>query len=137
MVVAGSGPNYGTAMFAAAKMAEAAGILAAGQDLEEWCHVERYAYPAGMPVAVIAPPGSSHQAAADVAATAGELGRHVIAVTHQGHTDVTRHASTVLPVHGDTREEFTPLLYHVFASYLASFTAHRLGRRPFQAGHVS
>lgn len=38
LVMVGSGPNYGTALFSAAKMAEAAGVFAAGQDLEEWCH---------------------------------------------------------------------------------------------------
>lgn len=36
----GSGPSYGTAQFSAAKMTEGAGVFAAGQDLEEWCHVE-------------------------------------------------------------------------------------------------
>jgi hypothetical protein len=33
----------------------------------------------------------------------------------------------VLPVAGDAREEFSPLLYHVFADYLAL----QLGRFPF------
>ena len=38
MVMVGSGPSYGTALFSAAKVVEAAGILAIGQDLEEWWH---------------------------------------------------------------------------------------------------
>ena len=59
LVMTGSGPSYGTALFAAAKMTETAGVFAAGQDLEEWCHVERLAYPDAMPVFVIAPPGRS------------------------------------------------------------------------------
>ncbi len=38
----------------------------------------------------------------------------------------------VLPVHGEVREEFSPLLYHLFASYVAAHIAARLGRCPFQ-----
>jgi glucosamine--fructose-6-phosphate aminotransferase (isomerizing) len=45
LIMTGSGPSYGTALFAAAKMTETAGVFAAGQDLEEWCHVECLAYP--------------------------------------------------------------------------------------------
>jgi len=60
MVMVGSGPSYGTALFSAAKMIEAAGIFVLGQDVEEWWHVERFAYPIAMPVFVIAPPGRSY-----------------------------------------------------------------------------
>jgi glucosamine--fructose-6-phosphate aminotransferase (isomerizing) len=132
MVMVGSGPSYGTALFSAAKVVEAAGIFAIGQDLEEWWHVERFAYPVDMPVFVIAPPGRSYWRAGDLAATARALGRRVIAVTHKDDTEVTRHAHIVLSVQGDVREEFSPLLYHLFADYVASYIAARLGRSLFQ-----
>ena len=133
MVMVGSGPSYGTALFSAAKVVEAAGILAIGQDLEEWWHVERFAYPVDMPVFVIAPPGRSYWRAGDLAATARGLGRRVIAVTHKDDTEVTRHASVVLPIQGTVREEFSPVLYPLFASYVASYVAARLGRALFQS----
>ena len=85
-----------------------------------------------MPVCVIAPPGRSHWRAGDVAATARGLGRRVIAVTHTDDTEVSRHAHTVLSVQGEVREEFSPLLYHLFASYVAVNVAERLGRCLFQ-----
>jgi glucosamine--fructose-6-phosphate aminotransferase (isomerizing) len=106
--------------------------FAIGQDLEEWWHVERFTYPIDMPVFVIAPPGRSHWRAGDLAATARALGRRVIAVTHKDDTEVTCHAHVVFPVHGEVREEFSPLLYHLFASYMASYVAARLGRALFQ-----
>ena len=53
-------------------------------------------------------------------------------MTHKNDTEVTRHAHTVLPVHGEMREEFSPLLYHLFANYVASYVAARLGRSLFQ-----
>jgi glucosamine--fructose-6-phosphate aminotransferase (isomerizing) len=133
LVMVGSGPSYGTALFSAAKVIEAAGIFALGQDLEEWWHVERFAYPVEMPVFVIAPPGRSHWRAGDLAATARALGRRVIAVTHKDDDEVTRHAHAVVPVQGEVREEFSPLLYHLFASYVASYVATRLGRSLFQS----
>ncbi|WP_028922124.1 SIS domain-containing protein [Pseudonocardia acaciae] len=133
MVMTGSGPSFGTALFAAAKVIEASGVFAAGQDLEEWCHVERFAHPSDMPLFVIAPPGRSLDRAAGLAAQAHELGRRVIAVTHHEDTALTGHTDAVLPVHGRTREEFTPLLYHPFASHVAAHLARRLGRLPFQA----
>jgi glutamine---fructose-6-phosphate transaminase (isomerizing) len=134
VTVAGSGPGYGTAQFAAAKIIEAAGVFAAGQDLEEWSHVERFAYPTDMPLFVLAPPGRSHHRAADLAAQAHTLGRRVIAVTPADDTAVTRHATTVLPVYGTVREEFSPLLYHLFADYTACYLAQHLARTPFQTG---
>ena len=133
LVMAGSGPSYGTALFSAAKMIEAAGIFAMGQDLEEWWHVERFAYPVDMPVFVIAPPGRSYWRAGDLAARARGLGRRVIAVTHKDDTEVSRHAHAVLSVQGEVREEFSPLVYHLFASYVASYVAERLGRSLFQS----
>ena len=133
VVMLGSGPSYGTALYSAAKLVEAAGIFTLGQDLEEWWHVERFAYPLDMPVFVIAPPGRSHWRAQSVAATARGLGRRVIAVTHKDDTEVTRHAHMVLPVQGEVREEFSPLLYPLFASYVAAHVAERLGRCPFQS----
>ena len=132
VVMLGSGPSYGTALYSAAKLVEAAGVFTMGQDLEEWWHVERFAYPVDMPVFVIAPPGRSHWRAQSVAATARGLGRRVIAVTHKDDTEVTRHTHMVLPVQGEVREEFSPLLYHLFASYVAAHVAERLGRSPFQ-----
>lgn len=134
VTVVGSGPAYGTALFAAAKIIEASGVYAAGQDLEEWSHVERFAYPVDTPVVVIAPPGRSLPRAAALAAQANSLGRRVIAVTASDDTAVSRHAHAVLPVHGTVREEFSPLLYHLFADYTACYLAQHLTRSPFQAG---
>jgi glutamine---fructose-6-phosphate transaminase (isomerizing) len=130
LVMTGSGPNFGTALFSAAKMTEAAGVFAAGQDLEEWCHVETNAYPGDMPVFVIAPPGRSHWRAVELAALARRQGRLVVAVTDAADAGVAACASAHLPVHGQVREEFSPLLYHVFAGYLASYLAGRLSRPP-------
>ncbi len=133
-VVAGSGPSYGTACHAAAKLVEAAGVVAGPQDLEEWWHVDRFAHDAQTPLIIVAPPGRSHWRAVQLAASATERGRRVIAVTQDGDAAMARHAWTVLPVAGDICEELSPLLYHVFAASLACHVARQLGRAPFRGG---
>ncbi|MGC9410345.1 SIS domain-containing protein [Streptomyces sp. DZ1-3] len=136
VVMVGSGPALGTAQYGAAKLIEGAGVFARGQDLEEWNHVERFAGPYDMPLFVLAPPGRSHARAVEVAARATELGRRVIAVAHPRDTAVVRHAAAVLPVAAHSREEFSPLLHHLFAGILACRTGQRLGRAPFSTGLV-
>jgi glutamine---fructose-6-phosphate transaminase (isomerizing) len=128
----GSGPTYGTALFSAAKVVEAAGVFAMGQDLEEWWHVERFAYPADMPTFIIAPHGRSHWRAVDLAAHARALGRRLVAITQEGDDELAPHADLTFPVKGEVREEFSPLVYHVPSNYFASFRATELGRMLFQ-----
>jgi glutamine---fructose-6-phosphate transaminase (isomerizing) len=132
VAVLGGGPNLGTALFSAAKLVEALGVAAMAEDLDEWWHVGRRVSPADRPLFVVAPPGRSHARAVQVAAAARRLGRRVIAVVDRQDAAVTRHANAVLPVAGQVREEFSPLLYHLFAGYTAAFVAQRLGRRIFQ-----
>ena len=136
MSVVGGGPSRGTALYAAAKVVETAGLFAAGQDTEEWCHVERFAGPRDIPVVVVAPPGRAHWRAVSMAAQAAALGRQVVAVVDEHDEEVARHAGPVLRVRGSVREEFSPLLYHLFAAPLAGHLALRLGRTPFAAGRV-
>ncbi|MGI5292689.1 SIS domain-containing protein [Nonomuraea polychroma] len=127
----GSGSGYGTAVFAAAKLIEGAGVFAAAQDLEEWEHVEVLARPTTMPTIVVAAPGRSRDRAAAVAALARRYGRRVAVVGHAGDGDLVTHADVVLPLSGQVREEFSPLLTGVFAGCLAYEVACRLGVVPF------
>jgi glucosamine--fructose-6-phosphate aminotransferase (isomerizing) len=108
-------------------------VFARGQDLEEWSHVERFAHPTDMPLLVIAPPGRTHPRAVALAEQAHTLGRRVISIAGSDDHRFTAHAHTVLPITGQVREEFSPLLYHLPAGYLACFIASHLGRLPFQA----
>ena len=111
----GSGPSRATAAFVAAKVVEASGVMAFGQDLEEWHHVERYAYPLDMPVFVLAPDGRTLGRALDVVAEAAELGRRVVLVGSPdavvGAADLSVTRLTMPAVEAD--EVFSPVLFHV------------------------
>ncbi|HUF36991.1 MAG TPA: SIS domain-containing protein [Anaerolineales bacterium] len=128
----GSGPSYGTALFSAAKVVEAASEFAFGQDLEEWAHVENLAYPDDMPTFVIAPPDRSRWRAIKLAETAKQRGRRVVAVVRDGDDEISRHADFVFPVMGDVREAFSPLIYHIGPDLFAAHLTAALGRKVFQ-----
>lgn len=127
----GSGPSYGTALFSGAKVVESAGIYAPATDLEEWAHVERFAYPLEYPVFIVAPPGKSYWRAAMLAQNAKQMGHYVMVVVEEGDTDVAKHADVVLPVKGKVREAFSPLLYYIAGTTLAYFITLEVGRSLF------
>ena len=137
MMWLGSGPSYGTAMFTAAKVVEAAGLFSVGQDLEEWWHVERFCYPDDMPVFLIAPPGRSYGRAAALAKTAKAIGHRLVAFVQEGDQEIAPLADFVLPVVGEVREEFSPLVYHLASNFIASYWAEALGRMLFHSDDMA
>lgn len=134
VVVAGSGPSFGTARHAAAKLAEGAGVLALAEELEEWRHVERFAGPASMPLLVVAPPGRSAGRAVQIAQFAAGLGRRVVMVAPEEAAAAA--SARVLPLSGMVAEDLSPLTCQLFAPHLAFHWACRLGREPFRRGEV-
>jgi len=132
IIFVGSGPSYGTALFSAAKIIESSGVVSMGQDLEEWAHVERFAYPDNTPIFIIAPTGKGYWRAVDLAKSAKDLGRRILAVVNSDEKEITRLADFVFPVIGGVREEFSPLIYQIAAALFASYLTEELGRNPFQ-----
>jgi glucosamine--fructose-6-phosphate aminotransferase (isomerizing) len=133
LIFVGSGPSYGTAMFSAAKVVEAAGVFSIAQDLEEWAHVESLAYPDDTPTFIIAPPGKGYWRAIELAKAAKEKGRRIIAVVNDQDQEVSQYADYRLPVLGEVREEFSPLIYHIAADLFAAYLTIELGRSMFQS----
>jgi glutamine---fructose-6-phosphate transaminase (isomerizing) len=131
----GTGPGFGTAAFAAAKLVEAAGVPSFGQDIEEWWHVERFCRPTDLPVLLIAAPGPARDRAVATVRRAAGIDRRLLAVAR--HDDPDFDPGAVLPVAGSVREEFAPLVYSVFAPLLAAAVAAELGRQPFLADFVA
>ncbi|MEH0971296.1 SIS domain-containing protein [Micromonospora sp. CPCC 205546] len=134
VVAVGSGPSRGSASFAAAKLVEAAGCFAIGQDAEEWCHVERFAAPRDMPMLVFAPAGRAQWCANAAGVRASTLGRRVVAVTPADNTELVQAGWRHLPMPATLREEFSPLVYGVVGGVLAAHLARARGWIPFQGG---
>ncbi len=130
----GAGPHRGTAKHAAAKVIEASGILAVGQELEEWWHVERMADPADMSIFVIVTERSAVRAT-QIAAAAQARGRRVFIVAPWDAPPVLD-GCPVLPVAPGVPEELSPLAYQGFGVHVAADLARELGRRAFEGGNA-
>lgn len=129
-VFIGSGPNYATALFGAAKMVEAAGKHVIGQDIEEWAHLQYFSKEADTPTVLIAPPGESLDRAAELVETMRRLGRRTIAIVAEDDREIGPQVDHVLPVRGQIREMFSPLVYCVATELLAAAAA-RGGGEPY------
>ncbi len=132
-VFVGDGPNYATALFSAAKVIEAAGRHAMGQDTEEWAHLQYFVnVEPATPTFMISPAGRGHARAAELVEMMKTVGRTVIAVAPEGDAAVTRSADWVLPVVGEVSEIFSPMVYPVAAELFSAHLSQAVGEPPFR-----
>jgi glucosamine--fructose-6-phosphate aminotransferase (isomerizing) len=133
LIFIGSGPSYGTAVFSAAKIIEACGVFSMGQDLEEWSHVEFFAYPDDMPAFIIAPSGRSFWRALETAEMTKSYGHPTVVITSPENEEILKYADYVFPVQGAVREEFSPFVYHIGVDFFAYFLTKELNRYLFKS----
>jgi glucosamine--fructose-6-phosphate aminotransferase (isomerizing) len=115
-VFAGAGPNFGSAQFCAAKMLEATGDAAIGQDVEEWAHLQYFAKTADTPTFLLSVAGRDASRAAEVRTAMQAVGRRVVE----------------LPT-APCDEVFSPLVMCLPAMLFASYRAEALGEPYFRA----
>ena len=136
MIFVGSGPSYGTAVFSAAKMIESCGFYSMGQDLEEWSHVEFFAYPNDMPTVIIAPPGNSRWRAEEIAEMVKSYGHKTAVIAAEGDHSIMQYAHYMFPVTGYVREEYSPIIYHIGSDLLAFYLTIAQNKRLFQSDNM-
>lgn len=135
VVFTGDGPNYGTALFAAAKVIELTGRHALGQDTEEWAHLQYFVnVDKTAPTFVISPGGRGHGRAAELAHVMRRVGRTLIAVVPAGDEHIAPHAQWVLPVAGSLPEVFSPMAYPLAAELFSTYLSAAVGESPFRSG---
>jgi len=122
VVYLGSGPGYGSALFAAAKLIEAAGIQTWGQDVEEWTHLEYFCEPADMPTWLLSSGGRSTSREQEVLEAARAIGRRVIVSSWPGGDSWSPQA----------REALAPLGLWAGPAAYASRRAEMMGEQPFR-----
>jgi glucosamine--fructose-6-phosphate aminotransferase (isomerizing) len=131
-VFVGSGPNFGTAMFSAAKVLEASGDPAMAQEAEEWTHIQYFSAEAPTPTILLEPGGFDADRMAELARAAQSVGRELVAVVPAGEHEVSQYAKTVFPVQGSIRECFTPLVYSIAGELIAAERAEAVKATYFQ-----
>jgi glucosamine--fructose-6-phosphate aminotransferase (isomerizing) len=122
-VFLGAGPLFGSALFAAAKQIEAAGVHAWGQDVEEWAHIEYFCEPADMPTWLLHAEGITSKRVREVIAAAEAIGRRVKVSTWL--------ADPAWP--GAMREAISPMVLWVGPVVCASRREQLLNETPFRA----
>jgi glucosamine--fructose-6-phosphate aminotransferase (isomerizing) len=132
-VFVGDGPNYATALFSAAKVIEAAGRHAMGQDTEEWAHLQYFVnVDPATPTFVISPGRRGHGRAAELAQMMKRVGRTVIAVVPEGEQEIAGQADWALPVVGEVSEMFSPMVYAVAGELFSGHLSAAVGEPPFR-----
>jgi glucosamine 6-phosphate synthetase-like amidotransferase/phosphosugar isomerase protein len=115
---------------------EAAGRHAAGQDTEEWAHLQYFVNddPA-TPTFLISPGGRGHARAAELIEPLKRIGRTIVAVVPEGDTAIAGGADWVLPVVGDVPEMFSPMVYALAGELFAAHLSNAIGEPPFRRFH--
>ena len=131
-VFVGGGPNYGTALFSAAKVMEASGDPAQAQETEEWAHLQYFVAQADTPTFLLSPAGRDVDRMGEVAQAAKAVGRRVCVVAPAGNQTIGRYADLTLPVAGQTREAFSPAVYSVPGELFAAWRAQVVGATYFR-----
>lgn len=126
----GSGPSHGTALFEAAKFVETSGVYAFGQDLEEWNHVEGFAYPIASMLVVHLNPGAAYKRAETLAISASELGHKIFVVVPEELENIELGDARVV-VYGPYDDLLSPLTQYIPFTLLAAVVAENYGRAMF------
>lgn len=122
----------GCAQFIAAKFAEGCGVYAAGQELEEWCHVESMTYPLNAPVVILHGGDAETPKALRIADTAHRAGRKVLLISRGGGDVALRDAADESVFMGlECEGALQPLFHYLPALSLISAIAVKLGRAMF------
>lgn len=132
-VFLGVGPTYGVAMFSAAKLLEASGDSAMAQETEEWAHLQYFVEKADIPTILISAGGIDAPRAAEVAYAMKRIGRRTAAILPNSEVGIREQVDTVLPVMGDVRECFYPIVASIPGEIFAAERADAIGAEYFRA----
>jgi len=131
-VFLGAGPNYGTALFSAAKLIEACGDSAIGQDTEEWAHLQYYAR-APSPTFLVSAGGRDLSRTREVAAAVTAIGRRIFPVMPRSAARAIGDAPGFVLPEG-IPEMFSPLIAAIPAEMYAAHRAAAIGETYFRVG---
>lgn len=121
----GGGPNYGTALFAMAKMIESARHNTVSQQLEEWAHEQYFCTGPGTVTVVLAPQGYALDRAREQLQAVRDMKGTAVAVCAADDVETMALADVVFPVPAGVPEYLSPLAYCIAAELIAYHFAVR------------
>jgi glucosamine--fructose-6-phosphate aminotransferase (isomerizing) len=129
-LIIGGGPSYANALFSAAKLVEACGVNAIGQELEEWAHIQFFLRAPDLPTLLIAPPGRCFDRALELAGIMQGLTGLCTAVGAEDESVLKSQTAHYFGIRGRVDEALSPLLTSMPVELLACHLAH-VGEEPF------
>jgi glutamine---fructose-6-phosphate transaminase (isomerizing) len=132
-LIIGGGPNYANALFSAAKLVEACGVNAIGQELEEWAHIQFFLKVPKLPTLLIAPPGRCLDRALELAAVIQGLTGLCTVVGGHDESALKEQAAHYFGIYGRVDEALSPILTSMPAELLACHLAYVGEERFFRA----
>ena len=132
-VFCGAGPNFATALFSAAKLLEASGDPALGQDMEEWAHLQYFARAVDTPTFIISAQERDASRAAEIGVAMQTVGRRVVAVSPNSFEVSAAFADAYASLpYAACDEIFAPLVASIPTMLFASYRAEVLGEPYFR-----
>jgi glucosamine--fructose-6-phosphate aminotransferase (isomerizing) len=130
----GGGPLLGASMFSAAKVLEASGDPAVAQETEEWTHIQYFSARQATATFFMAADGFSADRTAEAVRAAYAIGQRTAVIATAAQADALGEwAAWVLPIAGEVRECFAPLVYSIPGELIAADRAERIGAAYFRA----
>ncbi len=127
----GGGPNYATALFSAAKILEAFGRDAWGQDTEEWAHLQYFSRNNPQsPTFVIDAGGPGSGRMREVLVPMQRIGREIVLVAPQD-SDLAPLCKHHLPIANGVNPLFAPMVNAVPGELLSAYLAEATGEPHF------
>lgn len=128
-IFVGGGPNFGIALFSAAKVLEASGDSALGQDTEEWAHLQYFARDVDTPTIFITAADRDKSRMDEVIMAAKQIGRRVAVICPEIATSMIKLADAAFTFN-PVREMFSALVTQIPGELFAGYRADLLGE-PF------
>lgn len=132
-VFTGGGPNFGTALNCAAKILEASGDGALGQDTEEWAHLQYFSRTAPSPTFIITAADRDISRAHEIAVAAKTIGRRLAAIIPKDLRGLGGLPGLETLRFGPVREVFSPLAACVPGMLFAAHRSDVIGEPFFRA----
>jgi glucosamine--fructose-6-phosphate aminotransferase (isomerizing) len=132
-LIIGGGPSYANALFSAAKLVEACGVNAIGQDLEEWAHIQFFLRAPRLPTLLIAPPGRCFDRVLELVGMIQGLSGLSTVVGAHDEKALKDQAAHFFSIAGRVDEALSPLLTSMPAELLACHLAYVSEERFFRA----
>jgi glucosamine--fructose-6-phosphate aminotransferase (isomerizing) len=132
-VFCGAGPNYGSACYSAAKILEASGTAAFGQDLEEWAHLQYFDRNQKVPTIVLSADGWDGDRVAEIVVAAETVGCDAALIAPSGSSMINKVGQVrILQVDGPINEAISPLFTTIPGMLLAAYHSQYMGEKYFR-----